>query len=232
MGDGYNIPILFLDRNQKQLSKNIDCVIFMGVSLNNNFDAFLENKPKYLVSGFCLGMQTMNVATGGTLIQVIPAEIFGVSSPEATDNIGRLNIHRNYWQEIEEDSLFMGITLLCIKFTSHPFFGETIKIPKHLEPQIFSSRHQATEKLGKRMEITAVSSDEKIVKGLAKCSFPNVFAVQFLPEVPALNEDLYLRKFHPEDELMSYYNIIGRHRVKFHKNIGDIFPVYSEKQKK
>jgi putative glutamine amidotransferase len=162
-------------------------------------------------------MQTMNVATGGTLIQDIPAEIYQANSPEETLKIGRTNLHRNYWQEISDDSLLMGINLHTIKFTDNPFFGEAVKVPKRWEPRVYSSHHQAADKLGMGLEVTAVSPDGKIVEGLAHSRFPNVFAVQFHPEVPGLYEDLYVRKFHPEDTPMSYNDIIGKQSVKFHE---------------
>src|SRR5690606_40614006 len=38
----------------------------LGGFWNEDFKPFLNEKPKYMVTGFCLGMQTMNVATGGT----------------------------------------------------------------------------------------------------------------------------------------------------------------------
>ena len=189
----------------------------LGGYSNENYEPLLNQKPGYLVTGFCLGMQTMNVATGGTLIQDIPAEIFGAENPEAALKIGRANLHRNYWQEMVEDSLLMGINLHTIKFTGNPFFGDIVKIPKRWEPRVYSSHHQAAEKLGKGLEITALSPDGKIVEGLAHSTFPNVFAVQFHPEVPGLYEDLYVRKFHPEDEPMSYNDIIGKQSIKFHE---------------
>lgn len=189
----------------------------LGSSRNENFRPLLEDKPNYLVTGFCLGMQTMNVATGGTLIQDIPEELFGATTPEAALKTGRSNLHRNYWQEISEDTLLMGINLHTIKFTSHPFFGNVVKVQKRWEPRVYSSHHQAAENLGKDLVVTALSPDGKIVEGLAHQKFPNVFAVQFHPEVPGLYKDLFVRKFHPEDEPKSYNDIIGKQSVKFHE---------------
>ncbi|MCD6355005.1 MAG: gamma-glutamyl-gamma-aminobutyrate hydrolase family protein [Prolixibacteraceae bacterium] len=68
----------------------------LGSYRNEAYKAWLTEKPNCLVTGFCLGMQTMNVATGGTLIQDIPAELFGAKTPEAILKIGRANLHRNY----------------------------------------------------------------------------------------------------------------------------------------
>jgi putative glutamine amidotransferase len=189
----------------------------LGGYWNEDYDPFLDRKPKYLVTGFCLGMQTMNVATGGTLIQDIPAEIYGKTTPEETLNIGRANLHRNYWQEIVDDPLLMGINLHTIQFTDHGFFGVAVDVSKKFEPRVYSSHHQAAEKIGKGLEITALSPDGKIVEGLAHKKYPNVFAVQFHPEVPGLYEDMDLRKFNPEDQAQSYNDILGKKSVKFHE---------------
>ena len=189
----------------------------LGGYQDQDFKAFLEDQPEYLVTGFCLGMQTMNVATGGTLIQDIPFEVYNSGSAEETVKLGRKNLHRNYWQHIVEDTLIMGINLHTINFTDHPFFGKVVDVSKRWEPRIYSSHHQAAEKLGKGLEVTAVSPDGKIIEGLAHNIYPNVFAVQFHPEVPALYEDMYVRKFHPDDEPMSYNDIIGKQSVRFHE---------------
>ncbi|MCY1719499.1 gamma-glutamyl-gamma-aminobutyrate hydrolase family protein [Prolixibacteraceae bacterium Z1-6] len=189
----------------------------LGGYQDENFVPFLAERPDYLVTGFCLGMQTMNVATGGTLTQDIPAELFGAETPEATVKIGRLNMHRNYWQEIVDDSLLMGINLHTIKFTDHPFFGNRVKVKKRLEPRIYSSHHQAADKLGKDLEVTCVSPDGKIVEGIAHSKYKNVFAVQFHPEVQALYSNIYVRKFHPDDAPKSYSEIIGKQSIRFHE---------------
>ncbi len=189
----------------------------LGSFRNNKFTPFLKDKPNYVVTGFCLGMQTMNVATGGTLIQDIPAEVYNKKTPEAKLETGRLNLHRNYWQEIVQDTLLMGINLHPIQFTSNPFFSKTVRISKKIRPLVYSSHHQAAEKIGKGLEITALSPDGKIVEGLAHKEYPNVFAVQFHPEVPGLYRDLSIRKFSPDDNPQSYNDIIGRKSVRFHK---------------
>jgi putative glutamine amidotransferase len=199
----------------------------LGGSRNENFIPYLTERPDYVVTGFCLGMQTMNVATGGTLIQDIPEEVYGAETAEETVNIGRENLHRNYWQELVDDDQLMGINLHTIQFTSHPFFGDAIKTRKNATPRVYSSHHQAAEKIGEGLEVTALSPDGKVVEGLAHNKFKNVFAVQFHPEVPALYEEMTKLKFHPDDVPKSYYEIIGKSSVRFHKNywqyISDIF---------
>ncbi len=189
----------------------------LGGFQNETFKPFLSERPDYLVTGFCLGMQTMNVATGGTLVQDIPAEIYNAKTPQQTVNIGRENLHRNYWQELVDDDQLMGINLHTIQFTDHPFFGKAVSLRKNETPRILSSHHQSAEKIGKGLEVTALSPDGKVIEGLAHSKYANVFAVQFHPEVPALYENMEKRKFHPDDEPKSYFEIIGKSSVRFHK---------------
>lgn len=189
----------------------------LGSYRNENFTPFLEENREYVVTGFCLGMQTMNVATGGTLIQDIPAEIYHAETDEEILKTGKENLHCNYWQNISDDPQLMGINFHTIRFTDHPFFTRRIKSRNTSHPLICSSHHQAAENLGKGMEVTAVSADGKIVEGLAHRIYPHVFAVQFHPEVPALYENREKRKFHPNDEPRTYHEMIGKKGLKFHK---------------
>lgn len=184
---------------------------------NEKFEAFLNQKPNYLVTGFCLGMQTMNVATGGTLIQDIPSELYKAQTPKEALNIGRSNLHHNYWRDITRDSLMMSCNLHTITFTENPFFGKIVQVSKKSSPRVYSNHHQAVENLGKGLEVTAFSPDGKVIEGLAHSKYPNVFAVQFHPEVPGLYEDLDRVKFHPDDTPMSYNDILGKKNVKFHQ---------------
>lgn len=189
----------------------------LGGWQNENFIPFLEEKPEYFVTGFCLGMQTMNVATGGTLIQDIPSEIYNAKDDKTTLETEKENLHCNYWQNISEDSQLMGINFHVIRFTESPFFTRKVKVGKNTQPLVYSSHHQAAEKLGKGMEVAAVSPDGKIVEALVHKDYPNVFAVQFHPEVPALYENREKRKFSPVDEPHTYHEIIGKEGLKFHK---------------
>ena len=189
----------------------------LGGLQNETFEPFLKKKPEYFITGFCLGMQTMNVATGGTLTQDIPAEIYRATDDETTLQTEKENLHRNYWQCISDDSQLMGVNFHTIRFTGHSFFTRRVKAAKNSAPLVYSSHHQAVEKPGKGMEVTAVSPDGKVVEALVHSVYPHVFATQFHPEVPALYENREKRKFHPGDEPCTYHEIIGKKGLKFHK---------------
>ncbi len=181
------------------------------------FIPFLEANPKYFITGFCLGLQTMNVATGGTLIQDIPAEVYDATTPRETINTGQEKMHRNYWQKISEDPQLAGINFHTIRFTEHPFFKKQVKTGRIISPLVYSSHHQAVEKLGKGLEVTAFSADSQIVEGLAHQHYPHVFSVQFHPEVPALYENREQHKIKPDDEPFTYHQLLGKENLKFHK---------------
>lgn len=188
-----------------------------GGSQNRDFQPFLATRPDYLVTGFCLGLQTMNVAAGGTLWQDIPAQVYGKNTPEETVQTNRDNLHRNYWHLFNNDEQLMTINLHPIRFTSHPFFTKTIGARKNHKPRIYSSHHQSPKILGEGYEVTALSPDGKIIEGLAHNKYPYVFAVQFHPEVPALYEDREEWKFAPRDKPRTMHRIIGKRSVRFHK---------------
>jgi putative glutamine amidotransferase len=190
----------------------------LGGYRNESHVPFLEDRPDYLVTGFCLGMQTMNVATGGTLVQDIPSEVYFADTPESVVCLSRDNIHRNYWQEIVNDTQLMTVNFHPVLFTGHPFFGKRVRVSKKSRPLVYSSHHQAAEKLGKGLEVTALSADGKVVEALAHSTYPHVYAVQFHPEVSSLYENDKALKFHPDDQPASYPGIIGRKGLKFHRS--------------
>lgn len=189
----------------------------LGGSRNLDFLPFLAGRPGYMVTGFCLGMQSMNVATGGTLFQDIPAQIYNSLKPETTVKIDRADLHRNYWQEIINDTDLMGNNLHPVWLTGNSFFRSVVKIPQNLTPLVYSSHHQAVKDLGEGLEVIALSHDGKVIEGIRHKEYPNVFAVQFHPEVPGLYEDRAKVKFNPTDQPETLHQMLDRKSLKFHR---------------
>ena len=187
-----------------------------GSPRNQNFLPFMKSRPNYLLTGFCLGLQTLNVAAGGTLWQDIPAQVYGKESFAEIVTIDRENLHRNYWQEVTNADSLMRINLHPLVYSKHPFFGETIKVGKNQLPYSYSSHHQAIKNLAPDFEVTAVSPDGKIIEAIAHSHYPNVFASQFHPEVPALFEDMESWRFAPGDQPRTMHQIIGKNGYDFH----------------
>lgn len=189
----------------------------LGGNQNPDFMPFLKEKPNYFVTGFCLGLQSMNVATGGTLIQDIPAQKYKKSNAEEILKLKKDQMHRSYWPEISNDTLLMGINFHRIQFTAHPFFLKKVKADKEVIPLVLSSHHQAIDELGKDFIVTATSMDDQVIEGIQHRIYPNVFAVQFHPEVPDLYREGEKLKFTPTDTPKSYYEIIGEEGREFHR---------------
>ncbi|MDP2889874.1 MAG: gamma-glutamyl-gamma-aminobutyrate hydrolase family protein [Bacteroidota bacterium] len=189
----------------------------LGGKQNASFIPFLNEKPGYFVTGFCLGLQSMNVASGGTLTQDIPAQTYKKMNTEETLKLKKDQLHRNYWQEISPDTMLMGINFHPIQYTAHPFFLKKVKANKKVSPVVLSSHHQSIEELGKDLIVTATSMDGQVIEGIQHRLYPNVFAVQFHPEVPALYKEGKKLKYAPTDTPKSYYEIISEEGREFHR---------------
>jgi len=188
----------------------------LGGYQNEEFVPFLNEKPEYFVTGFCLGLQSINVATGGTLNQDIPAQTYKKMNAEETLKLKNDQLHRNYWQEITKDTLLMDNSFHQIEFTANPFFLERVNADKNLKPLVLSAHHQSIDDLGKNIIVTATSTDEKVIEGIQHRLYENVFAVQFHPEVPALYKEGKKMKFAPTDSPKSYYEILSPEDREFH----------------
>ncbi len=188
----------------------------LGGTRNATHKPFLEENPGYMVTGFCLGLQSMNVAAGGTLWQDIPAQVYQSTKPETHVLIDRNNLHRNYWQNISDGNDFMGINMHPVSFSENIFFGKTVKVSRKMQPVVYSSHHQAIRDLAPVFEVTARSDDGKIIEGIVHKRYPNVFSVQFHPEVSALYEDRALVRFAPDDTPATLHSMLDKKSLKFH----------------
>jgi putative glutamine amidotransferase len=189
----------------------------IGGTRNTTFTPLLAENPDYLVTGFCLGMQTMNVAAGGTLYQDIPAQIYESYRPETHVLIDRANQHRNNWQKVKEGPDYMGNSIHPVRFTEHDFFGKTVKVSRNIQPLVYSHHHQSVKNVAVCFDVTALSMDGKVVEGIAHVRYPNVFSVQFHPEVSALYEERAKVKFAPEDEPATLHSMMDKKSLKFHR---------------
>ncbi|HEY3372127.1 MAG TPA: gamma-glutamyl-gamma-aminobutyrate hydrolase family protein [Prolixibacteraceae bacterium] len=189
----------------------------LGGKQNERFVPFLKDKPNYFITGFCLGLQSINVATGGTLTQDIPAQIYHKTDAEEILKMKKEQLHRNYWTDVSDDTMLMVINFHPIQFTAHPFFIERVKADKGINPRVLSSHHQAIDELGKDLIVTATSMDGQIIEGIQHRLYPNVFAVQFHPEVPNLYRDEEKLKFAPTDVAKSYFEILSESDREFYR---------------
>lgn len=159
----------------------------LGGSQNPDWIPYLEENPNYLINGICLGMQSLNVATGGSLVQDIPTELYGIWLAEDILALPSDQMHRNYL-----DYLNTG----CEDPTSYHFHRIVLEADMILtkginfnganSPLVLSSHHQAIEELGLGWKVAATSMDGKIIEAIQHGTYPHVLGIQFHPEKPGL----------------------------------------------
>ncbi|MEA1987043.1 MAG: gamma-glutamyl-gamma-aminobutyrate hydrolase family protein [Candidatus Marinimicrobia bacterium] len=150
----------------------------LGGYQDSSFTPLLETNNTYFFNGFCLGMQTMNVATGGTMYQDIPSELYGIQYVEDVLKLDKNKQHRNYWGQIYSERDVSWINFHRIKFSQKKLFVSDT----NFEPNVLSAHHQCVKSLGKGLQIFATSLDKKIPEAIYHKKYSNVFAVQFHPE--------------------------------------------------
>jgi putative glutamine amidotransferase len=188
----------------------------LGGLQNPSHKAFLKTKPEYLITGFCLGMQTMNVATGGTLIQDIPSEIYGMDETAGLQALEPNQVHRNYYAQLKDQCYdIQGSSIHQIKFTKQ--FQRHLFNPQFAHPKVNSYHHQSIEKPGKGLKVAARSLDGKIIEAVYHARYKNVFAVQFHPERMDIYQPKNAFRFSPDDEERPLPEWIEEEGITFHK---------------
>jgi len=202
----------------------------LGGRQDTSFTPLLAQKKDFVVVGFCLGMQSMNVATGGSMHQDIPSNIYDIEYIEDVLLMDPNQIHQNYWQKIRPDDQMIWSNFHKIKpVKDHHFFNDTLWL-KNPTPIVYSSHHQAVKNPGLNIQIIASSLDGRIPEIIAHNKYMNVIGVQFHPEVSTLYHgigDQYKR--FPDDTVLKSYNTILKENnsLSFHvllwERIGNLF---------
>jgi putative glutamine amidotransferase len=158
----------------------------IGGSRNPSFKPFLADKPAYIIRAFCLGMQTMNVAAGGTLRQDIPTAMYHLNTLEQVAAQPAEDQHRSYLApQYPLEDLFGGI-FHPIRISPAGYLKEIADKAEATFPKVLSYHHQAVGRKGANLEVIATSMDKKIVEGMVHTIFKNVVGVQFHPEASSL----------------------------------------------
>ncbi len=175
----------------------------LGGPQDEEFKPFMRKRPRYSVLGICLGMQTLNVASGGDLIQDIPSEIYGKNTVEEILAMDKSHQHRNYYNNFQLHPEIRSYFLHPLKIIPGRWMDQEFNHNGSENPHVFSSHHQAIDKLGKDLRVVATSMDGKIIDAVEHTRYPNVFGVQFHPEVDYLYQGSKKYKLKPEDEMFS-----------------------------
>jgi putative glutamine amidotransferase len=180
----------------------------LGGSQDDNFTPLLRARPEFAVLGICLGFQTLNVGTGGTLIQDIWAELYGKAYVEDVIVLGPEQWHNNPYRRLFPLDKVMGPNFHTIQLDDKSVFVSAMHFRNSDHPRVLSSHHQAVEKLGKDLAAAATSRDGKIIEAVVHRKFPCVLGVQFHPEHPMLWDPEPRVRQKPGDPLTSYNAIL------------------------
>lgn len=171
-----------------------------GGTQDNNFKALLESSPKFPVLGICLGAQSLNVGTGGTLIQDIWSEKYGKKYLEDVIALKKENWHTNPYARLYPEKKLIRINMHPIKLREKGIFCQMLGFKKEDTPYIYSSHHQAVLKPGKGIKIAATSLDGKVVEAIEHEKYPHMLGVQFHPESSSLWDAEKKFRFTLQDE--------------------------------
>ena len=217
-GHETNLLTEITDPNRHYLELSMIFHLFGGLQ-NNQLTPYLTIRNGYAVLGICLGMQSLNVATGGTLIQDIPTEIYGLKTSESIIRQNPEQQHRNYHQHTNysNDMVFGSFHSLNYEKTN---FIDRLNDFSDLSPFIWSSHHQCIDQLGKGFVPIAYSSDNKIIEAIVHDTYPDVLGVQFHPEIISIYNDTIKLKIHPDQtDLQTYKEMFPESSgMNFHLN--------------
>lgn len=193
-----------------------------GGTQDNNFKALLESSPKFPVLGICLGAQSLNVGTGGTLIQDIWSEKYGKKYLEDVISLKKENWHTNPYARLYPEKKLIRINMHPIKLREKGIFCQMLGFKKEDTPYIYSSHHQAVLKPGKGIIIAATTLDGKVVEAIEHEKYPHMLGVQFHPEASSLwNAEKKFRFTLQDEEEKSLRSILDNNppSFDFHKKI-------------
>lgn len=162
-------------------------VQMMGSTRAPEVVPLLAKRPDFTVLGICVGMQTMNVAAGGNLVQDIPSQIYHQQSVETALGASPATWHRNHTHERgTHGNVAVGVMHPIHVLPTAPPFMFTADPRGHQEPMVLSIHHQAVDKVGAGYVVYATSDDGKIIEAIGRHDFPNVLGLQFHPERSAM----------------------------------------------
>jgi putative glutamine amidotransferase len=141
--------------------------------------ALLEAFPDYVVLAICLGMETLNVVAGGTLVQDIPSDLHQARTVEQQLSRPREKQHACY-DHLVRSSLSRKLwTTHPVHFTNQWSFTE---LARTRTVDVVSAHHQAIGELGHGLVPLAHSTDGKVIEAVGHERFGNLLGVQFHPE--------------------------------------------------
>lgn len=194
----------------------------LGGSQDPGFKPLLDARPGFPVLAICLGAQSLNVATGGTLVQDIWSEVYGKTFVEDILALGPDNWHNNPNARLHPDLKLTGDNLHPIAIVEKGALAGELKLGRGYRPYVLSSHHQAIARLGRGLRVEARSLDGRVVEAVSHERFPNVLGVQFHPENISLwDGTLPYRLLPDESQTQTWRGFLAAHppSLDFHKRL-------------
>jgi putative glutamine amidotransferase len=194
----------------------------LGGSQDPGFKPLLDARPALPVLAICLGAQSLNVATGGTLVQDIGSEVYGKKFVEDILALGADNWHTNPSVKLRPDLKLTGDNLHPIAIAKKGALAAELKIGGDYRPYVLSSHHQAIAKLGRGLRVEATSLDGRVIEAVSHVRFPNVLGVQFHPENISLWDSALPYRLRPDEpQPPTWKGFLAAHppSLDFHKRL-------------
>ncbi len=185
----------------------------------------MESFPEYPVLGLCLGHQTLNVGTGGTLYQDVWSQVYGKEFLEDVIALPQDDWHVNPLGRLHPEAELFGSHMHPIKLLTDRKFVKEWGFNSEDAPYIVSAHHQAVNKLGKGFQVIATTLNGKVVEAIDHTRFPHVLGVQFHPESFSLWDRSRRGRIALSEDETTYYKIMENHppSLEFHQKIWDWF---------
>jgi len=180
----------------------------LGGSQDEKFVPLLDGRTDFAVLGICLGFQTLNVGTGGTLVQDIWTEAYGKTTAEDVIALGPEQWHNNPYRFLFPLDKLIGYNFHSLQLGDNGLFVKAMGFRSADHPRILSSHHQALERMGRGLVAIASSRDGRIVEAVEHKKYPGVLGVQFHPEHPLLFDAEPRHRQKPGDAPTSFLAIL------------------------
>ena len=215
-GEKQNLLTIVTDPNRHYFETSLFFHL-IGGSRNPEFKPFLTQRSDFVIRAFCLGMQTMNVAAGGTLIQDIPQEVYHENTLEEVAAQPLDNQHRSYVSPLYPLMDLFGGNFHPIKIPKSGYLNDIAVKSGATSPKVLSYHHQAVGRRGALLNVIATSVDGKIVEGLQHAEFKNVVGVQFHPEPSSLYQVKTIFTTVPGNPFSPNELLVKSNSLEFHK---------------
>jgi len=195
----------------------------LGGLQDPGFKAFLDDRPDFPVLGICLGMQSLNVGSGGTMVQDLWSEVYGKMSVEEAIALPADQLHKNPYRMIAPQVPNLSpYQPHKLRLLPEGRVWKAMGMATDGNPYVMSSHHQAVDTFGKGLKVIARSMDGRIVESIENENYPHVLGVQFHPEFRKLWDPTPEFRNTPDDkELFSYRKVIEANppSYEFHKKL-------------